>query len=237
MAVKRMDIRPYRGILDYLIGVFDSFPAALVSLDTSLRIIMFNRAAEELTGFAASEVTGRRVTAIIRLGRLRYVTRILRKEGTFPADGFITKLRVRDAAEVPVRLVLSPLGPSRGTLAGILCVASDLKQVKRFQGKLLEAERLSALSEIAAGLNHAINNPLCAILGNTQLLLMDRERLDPAAIRKLRSIEREISRIKKIAEHLPGITRPRVKDYVGGRRMLDLDGVGRPETRRRPPKQ
>lgn len=123
-----------------------------------------------------------------------------------------------------MRLVVSPLKHGRGPLAGLLCVASDLRDVRRFQGKLLEAERLSALSEIAIGLNHAINNPLCAILGNTQLLLMERDRLDAATVRKLKSIEREISRIQKIAKRLPKITRPATKDYVGGKQMLDLDG-------------
>ena len=237
MTLRRSDTLPYQGTLDYLVGVFDSFPAALVSLDTKLRIIMFNRAAEELTGFKSAEVSRRRVSTIIRLKNFRYIARILRKQGEFPADGFITKLRTKNAREIPVRLVVSPLRRCRGALDGILCVASDLRDVKRFQGKLLEAERLSALSEIAIGLNHAINNPLCAILGNTQLLLMERDKLNPAAIKKLKSIEREISRIKGIADRISKITHPAVKDYVGGKQMLDLDGLERLDDSRRPVKQ
>jgi len=54
--LQRSDTHRYRESVDYLIGVFESFPAALVSLDTRLRIIMFNRAAEELTGFKSSLV-------------------------------------------------------------------------------------------------------------------------------------------------------------------------------------
>jgi PAS domain S-box-containing protein len=237
MAASRTDTLSSQGALDYLVGVFDSFPAALVSLDTKLRIIMFNRAAEQLTGFRNAEVSRRRVSAIIRLKNIRYITRILRGQSEFPTDGFITKLRAKGTKEIPVRVVVSPLKRTRGGLAGVLCIASDLRVVKRFQGKLLEAERLSALSEVAIGLNHAINNPLCAILGNTQLLLMDRDKLDPAAIRKLRSIEREIERIKRIAERLPRITRPAVKDYVGGKRMLDLEGLGKSDESKRPLKQ
>jgi PAS domain S-box-containing protein len=210
--------------IDYLAGVFESFPAALVSLDTRLRIIMFNRAAEELTGFKSPEIARGRVNRIMRLENVRYIIRILRTRGELPADGFITKLRTKNGKEIPVRLVVSPLRRPRAALAGFLCVASDLGSVKRFHGKLLEAERLAALSEIAVGLNHSINNPLCAILGNTQLLLMERGKLDAGTIRKLKSIEREISRIQKIAERLSRITRPASRDYVGGKKMLDLDG-------------
>jgi len=229
------DTHRYQESVDYLAGVFESFPAALVSLDTRLRIIMFNRSAEALTGFRSARIQRRRVNCVMRLENVRYITRILRERGELPADGFITKLKTRNGKEAPVRLVVSPLRGSRGTLAGFLCVASDLRSVKRFQGKLLEAERLAALSEIAIGLNHSINNPLCAILGNTQLLLMERDRLDAGTVRKLKSIEREISRIQRIAERLPKITRTASRDYVGGKKMLDLDGSEHsdPPSRRR----
>lgn len=223
MRIKAADTTDRMESLDYLHGVVDSFPAALVSLDERLRIIMFNRVAEELTGFTGSGVVRRRISTIMSPRNIRYITRVLRKRETLPAGGFITKLRTKDAREVPVRLVVSPLRRPGEAFAGLLCIAFDLREVKRLQGKLLEAERLAALSEIATGLNHAINNPLCAILGNTQLLLLDREKLDAAAVRKLRSIEREIARIQKVAERLPRITRPAVSDYVAGKRMLDVE--------------
>jgi len=222
MTVKCMENPRCPESVDYLVGLFDSFPAALVSIDTRLRIIMFNRVAEDLTGYSSAEVVRRRVSRVMRFRDIRYIARVLRKRNELPADGFITKLRAKDGAEVPVRLVVSELRRPRGRFAGLLCVASDLREVRRIHGKLLEAERLAALSEIAIGLGHAINNPLCAILGNTQLLLMNREKLDPGTVKKLRSIEREIARIQKVAERLPKITRPAVKDYVGGKRMLDL---------------
>ena len=124
-------------------------------------------------------------------------------------------------------------GP-RGMLAGFLCVASDLRAVKRFQGKLLEAERLSALSEIAIGLNHAINNPLCAILGNTQLLLMERDKHDPGTVTEAQ---------KHRAGDLPhpeDCGAP-AHDHAGGvaglrrgKRMLDVEGSEHLDLRRRP---
>ncbi len=234
MTVKCMDDPRCPESVDYLVGLFDSFPAALVSIDTKLRIIMFNRFAEELTGFRSSEVMGKRVRSVIRMENVRRITNSLRGREELPADGFITKLGAKSGVEIPVQIVVSPLRGPVGSLAGFLCVASDLRAVKRFQGKLLEAERLSALSEIAIGLNHAINNPLCAILGNTQLLLMERDKHDPGTVRKLESIEREISRIQEIAERLPMITRAASRDYVGGKRMLDVDKSEHLDPRRRP---
>jgi len=208
---------------DYLMRLFESSPVAIVSLDARLRIVLFNRAAQRLTGYPFAEVAGRRVNNLIRHKNLRYIIKVIRKKKGFSGDGFITKVVGKGGAEIPIRLVVSPLGSANGTPTGVLCIASDLSDVKRFQGKLLEAERLDALSEIAISINHEINNPLCSILGNTQLILMDREKLDPKTIRKLKNIEREIARIEKIAKKLPRITRPVLKEYVGGKRMLDLE--------------
>ena len=211
---------------DYLVSVFESSPVALVSLDTRLRIVMFNRAAEELTGWTAALLAGRRVNRIIRPKSLRSIIGVLRRRGRFSVDGFVTKLIGSGGAEIPVRIVVSPLLGAGTSLNGILLIASDLRQLRRIQGKVLEAERLAALSEIAITINHEINNPLCSILGNTQLLLMERDRLDPRVVRKLRSIEREIARIQEISHRLARITRPVLKEYVGGRRMLDVDQSG-----------
>jgi nitrogen-specific signal transduction histidine kinase len=174
----------------------------------------------------------KRVTSVIRIENVRYIMSILRGRKEFAADGFITKLRAKDGTDIPVQIVVSPLRRKRAAPTGFLCVVSDLRSVKRFQGKLLEAERLSALSEIAIGLNHAINNPLCAILGNTQLLLMERGKHDPGTVKKLKCIEREISRIQEIAERLPTITRAASRDYVGGRKMLDVEESERFDRRR-----
>jgi len=68
-----------------------------------------------------------------------------------------------------------------------------------------------------------INNPLCSILGNTQLLLMDKDKLDPVVVEKLEMIERDISRIHDIAEKLARITKPVISEYVGGTRMIDVE--------------
>jgi PAS domain S-box-containing protein len=224
MRSRRKSTRAQQESPDYLKRVFESSPVAIVSLDARLRIVMFNRAAERLTGYAPAEIRGGRVNTLIRGKNLAYIIEVLRKKKRFSGDAFVTKVVARGGAEIPIRLVISPLRSADGTLMGVLCIASDLSAVKRLQGKLLEAERLDALSEIAIGINHEINNPLCSILGNTQLLLMDRDRLDPETVEKLRNIEREIARIEKVAKRLPRITRPVLKEYVGGKRMLDLEG-------------
>ncbi|HLL52188.1 MAG TPA: HAMP domain-containing protein, partial [Myxococcaceae bacterium] len=47
------------------------------------------------------------------------------------------------------------------------------RELRQAQQQLLRSQRLAAVGDLAAGLAHEVNNPLAAIMGNAQLLLMD----------------------------------------------------------------
>ena len=206
---------------DYTASIVESSPVPMIVLDTALRIIMFNRAARDLTGFEAEEVMGCRISAIVGLGDTRRIIREMRSGGGFQGD-HMTRFRKRGGEDVPVSLKINTLTGSEGELAGAILLAIDLSELRELQADLLEAERVAAITETAISVNHEINNPLCSILGYTQLILMERESLDEGVVAKLEGIEKQIVRIQEVAERLGRIDRPVLKEYVGGSRMLDV---------------
>ncbi len=214
---------------EYLASVFEGSPVALISLDTKLRIIMFNRTAQVLTGYRSEDVIGRRIGRIVKLRHLREIVAAVRERGAASIDGYVTKITGSGHGEIPVRLHLSPLYSAHDELLGFIAMASDMREVETERAKLIEAERLAAITETAISINHEINNPLCAILGNTQLMLMEGDRLDPKMVRKLHSIEKQIARIQGFAKRLTHINRPVVREYVGGKRMIDVGSSGTDE--------
>jgi len=207
---------------DYMASVIDSSPVPMIALDTGLRIIMFNRAARDLTGFGSADVMGCRISVLVGFGDTRRIIRDLR-DGSRPSDAHMTRFRMQGGGDVPVSLKVNPVTGRGGELAGAILLATDLSELRELQSKLLEAERVAAITETAISVNHEINNPLCSILGYTQLILMDRDSLDPDVVRKLESIEKQIVRIQEIADRLGRINRPVLKEYVGGSRMLDME--------------
>jgi len=86
----------------------------------------------------------------------------------------------------------------------------------------LDQERLGGIVETAITVNHEVNNPLTAILGNTQLLLLKRDDLDDELKKKLKIIEESALKIKDITKRLMHITTPRSVEYTKGVNMLDL---------------
>jgi signal transduction histidine kinase len=90
----------------------------------------------------------------------------------------------------------------------------------------LQQVRLAAILETAIAVNHEVNNPLTAVLGNTQLLLMQADRLDPQLAKRLRDIEASALRIKDVTQRLLKQDGLKTTEYPGGLRMLDLSDTG-----------
>ena len=90
------------------------------------------------------------------------------------------------------------------------------------QQDLIDKTRLAAVTETAITVNDRINNPLTAIIGNVQLLLMNRDDLDEELRRKLAVIEESASRIKDVTQRLLRLTEARSTEYVKGMSMIDL---------------
>lgn len=104
-----------------------------------------------------------------------------------------------------------------GTAAGEPPNANTLKDA-------IEQARRSAILETAIAVNHEVNNPLTAVLGNTQLLLLQADALDDKTRKRLQDIEKSALRIKDITQRLLKNRPHKTTDYPGGLRMLDLSG-------------
>ncbi|NOY89102.1 MAG: hypothetical protein GXO93_06910 [FCB group bacterium] len=88
--------------------------------------------------------------------------------------------------------------------------------------ELIDKERLSAILETAVTVNHEVNNPLTAILGNVQLLLLKRDDLDEELKNKLKIIEESAMKIKDVTQRLMRMTSVRTVDYSNGTKMVDI---------------
>lgn len=80
------------------------------------------------------------------------------------------------------------------------------RQLQETQGQLVQAEKMSALGQLAGGLAHEINNPLSGILGLTQLVLENTEK-DSQNYKDLKDIESSVFRCKKIITSLLSFAR------------------------------
>ncbi len=89
---------------------------------------------------------------------------------------------------------------------------------------LIERKKMDAITETAVAVNHEINNPLTAILGNVQLLLMKQGDIDEELAKKLKTIETSALKIRDVTQKLLRVKTPKSVPYADGTNMLDLSG-------------
>jgi K+-sensing histidine kinase KdpD len=82
--------------------------------------------------------------------------------------------------------------------------------------------RAEAVVETAVTINHEVNNPLTAVLGNIQLLLLNADEFSPDIMEKLKAVETSALKIKEVTQNLMRIIEPSVIEYTTGLKMVDL---------------
>jgi DNA-binding response OmpR family regulator len=89
------------------------------------------------------------------------------------------------------------------------------------QAELARSRWLAGIGETTIAIEHEINNPLSALLGHTELLLMDHG-LSVEQMDSLRVIQEQASRIADVVRRLARLKNPTSVEYLAGARMLDL---------------
>jgi PAS domain S-box-containing protein len=138
-----------------LAAIVDSSHDAIVSKDLNGLITTWNRGAQRLFGYAASEMIGRSITTLIppdrRHEEVRILDRIRRGERVDPYE----TLRQRgDGSLVDVSVSVSPLRNAAGEVIGASKIARDITAHKRAE----EQQR-----KLHAELDHRVKNVLAAV--------------------------------------------------------------------------
>jgi PAS domain S-box-containing protein len=179
--------------LQKILGAIDS---GVVAVDGRARVRLFNRAAELMTGTAASDAKGR-PAAHLPAPLARLVEATLREGRPQPQ----VELALPDPAGqlVPLMCSTSPLLSLDGLPVGAVAVLSDLSRVKELEEERRRVERLASIEAMASGLVHEIRNPMVAIKTFLQLL-PDRHGDASFRERGTRSAGRAIDRIEELLD-------------------------------------
>jgi two-component system, NtrC family, sensor kinase len=99
-------------------------------------------------------------------------------------------------------------------------IAQDLVR-RTAEEELARSRWLAGIGETTIALEHEINNPLSALLGHAELLMMDND-LSEDQQEQLRIIQEQAARIAQVVRRLAKLKNPQSVEYLAGARMLDL---------------
>ncbi len=176
-----------------LAAIVESSDDAIVSKNLDGTITSWNRAAEQVFGYAATEAIGRNITLIVPPDRLEEEADILaRLQRGERVDHFETVRRRKDGTLFEVSVTISPVKDALGRIIGASKVARDITERKRLEQFRREAElsgRLLQLQEderrrVARELHDGVGQ-LLAALGMNLSAVAERAQLTPEGERCL----------------------------------------------------
>ncbi len=193
----------------FLRNLIHSAVDGVIAADMTGRILIFNRAATEITGYSKEEAfQSLNIRNIYPQGEAHRIMEHLRGD-SHGKKGVIRSYKQlalrRDGTTVPISLNASVIYEGDREIATI-GFFHDLTETLRMeaelektQTQLLQAEKMSSLGKLAAGVAHQLNNPLGGITLFTQLMLEEHELSDDA--------KNDLSRIQKDAERCSAIVK------------------------------
>jgi two-component system sensor histidine kinase PilS (NtrC family) len=145
--------------------IIRSMRGGLLTTDRDGRILLLNRAGEEIVGYSFQEVCGKSLRDVFPAFEMG--TRTADRE--FPPGELEGReeipFRTKQGAERYLGISVSPLRTAEQRLAGYVFNFQDLTELKRLEQEVATKERMAALGRLSAAIAHEIRQPLTAMAG------------------------------------------------------------------------
>ncbi|MEK7275630.1 MAG: ATP-binding protein, partial [Candidatus Desantisbacteria bacterium] len=186
----------------------------VIVADTEGKVVLLNKVAEELTGWQEKEAINKSTSEIFYI-----INEYTRKRCENPvekvlASGIIiglanhTALIARDGSERVIADSGAPIYDKDGNIIGVVLVFRDITEKKRIEEKLITAERLAAVAELAAEAVHEIKNPLQVILNGLYLLEQVIPADVPSASQIIPKMNNAVVRVTNFLDDMLHISKP-----------------------------
>jgi two-component system sensor histidine kinase PilS (NtrC family) len=208
---KEVDLDELRTLND---NIIQSINSGIITIDPKQRISSFNRAAEEITGFSFSEVSGRSLHDILPSLERTFQT----------SQGAPYRLEIpferADGGTIPLGVSVSTLKDRRDKDTGKILIFQDLTQLKEMEESRKRLDRLAAVGQLATGIAHEIRNPLASVSGSIQLLKNELN-LAPDDQRLMDIVLRETDRLNHLISDFMLFARPGHRN----KKLVELNSI------------
>jgi len=196
----------------YLKDILSSIGSGVIATDLEGRITIFNRTAEDMTGYTCEEVIGKNYHDFF-MGELEENSPLLQTLMTGNSvTGLERELPVCNGDSIAVKSSSSWIASESGERLGVVETLEDLTQVRELERRMLHNKTLAALGEMAAQVAHELRNPLAGIKGFAGLLADDLKH-DESSHRMVGRIIDGVNALDRIASNLLILTQDCPSDF------------------------
>jgi PAS domain S-box-containing protein len=202
-------------------GLIGGMSSAAIVIDRRGNLTALNASAERLLGLSRARSIGLPYADLLR-GNGRLIDLIGgaletgegRSREVVPLTGPAGRTSHLGMMISPIRQACGAAGEAAG-IEGVLCLLTDLTEIKQLRERVGMKESLAALGELSAGIAHEFRNSLAAIQGYARLL--SRQRPPGGAAgggQHAEAILREVGSLRAVIDDFLRYARPRPLDLA-----------------------
>jgi two-component system, NtrC family, sensor kinase len=194
----------YERLKDFNENIVESINVGVMALDMEDRIESWNAQMEVMYALPRWQALTQPLKAIFPTEFIEEYSRIRRE----PGIRNLYKFRLKTpAGEVrTVNVALAPLVTRKFEVIGRLVIMDDITERVELEAQLSQADKLSSIGLLAAGVAHEVNTPLAVISSYTQMLAKQLHG-DPQKSALLEKITRQTFRASEIVNNLLNFSR------------------------------
>ena len=199
----------------YSENVVKSITVGVLAVTPEGEITVWNTAMDAICGLERVAVLGKNLSEVFPpelVRTLRSVVEGPRWDVAQTSRLYKTYIQMPEGQGRLVNITLAPFVSQEDVVAGTLLVFDDITEKVQLENQLLQAEKLSSIGLLAAGIAHEINTPLTGVCSYTQMLLKETPPQD-RRYEMLKKIEKQGFRASRIVESLLNLARVRDSEF------------------------
>lgn len=188
--------------------IVESIRSGVITTDLQGNIYTFNAAAEEITGYRATDVRGKDASIFFGDMTQRIPDSMRAAAAGRASPRFEADCLAPDGLVLRLGFSIFPLFAESGETSGMVITFQDLTDVRAMEETSRRQDRLAAVGRLAASIAHEIRNPLAAMRGSIQMLRGEMDG-DSEQAQLMDIILRESDRLNNIVADYLNYARPR----------------------------
>ncbi len=213
-ASLQQKVAQYERLKDFNENIVESINVGVMALDMEDRIESWNAQMEVMYAMPRWQTLTQSLSTVFPAEFVEEFYRVRQNAGINNLYKF--RLKTPAAETRTVNVAIAPLVTRKFQVVGRLVIMDDITQRVELESQLSQADKLSSIGLLAAGVAHEVNTPLAVISSYTQMLAKQLQG-DPQKSGLLEKITRQTFRASEIVNNLLNFSR------TSGTEFADVD--------------